>query len=190
MATAVPSEFLFAADPGASRVVAFKINADGGLSSVPGSPFEAADSPQFAATVGNHLLVAGKRTLTAFAVNKETGAISQTDVLALPSISDLVAEPSSATVFAAVANGQVAIRVVNNKFQAAPASEAALRGAPSGDAVSRRQAAIDATGKFFYVLDGKGFVSVFQLQSGKPVPLSPSSYPVGEGASSIIVAVP
>lgn len=191
MTAAVPSQFLFTADPGAGMILGFKINSDGGLSPVPGSPFEASDSPRLVVAIGNHLLVAGKSTLTAFSVRKETGTISQTDVLTVPLISKLVPEPLSATVFATTPNGQLAIGVVNNSLRLSPGREAILAGSSADAAAGRIEEASDTSGRFLYVLNSRdGTISAFRVNDGKPAPLSPSSYPAGRGASSLAIAVP
>lgn len=192
MAAEVPAQFLFTADPAAGMILGFKINSDGGLSPVPGSPFELADSPRLLAAVGNHLFVAGNSTLTALAVNKETGAIStKAGPLVLASVSELAADPLSGTVFASVPNGQLAIRVVNDRIQTAQvAAGTAALGPSTATGVSKAKTAADATGKFVYVLDsGKGEISAFREQDGKPIPLS-VTYPAGRGATSLTIAVP
>jgi hypothetical protein len=194
MAAAVPSEFLFTSDPSAGLILGFKINSDGGLSPVPGSPFEVADSPRLVAAIGNHLVVAGQSTLAAFAVDRETETISQSDVLAVPPISNLVTEqPSSATAIATTAKGQLVIRILNNKIQITRASERSMIGSSADAAVgrSRNEEAMDASGKLLYVLNTRdGTVSAFQVRDGKVTPLSPSSYPAGHGASSLAITAP
>jgi hypothetical protein len=185
MAAQVPSQFLFSADPGAGVIFGFQINRDGGLSPVPGSPFIASDSPRLVAALGKNLLVAGATTVTAFTVNKETGAIKKTDATSIPSVSALVAEPSSGTVFGSTASGDVAIRMVNNKLQltsisSSPFLSAEAQGVPS-------TAVKDVTGKFVFVLDSAvGTITVLKAQDGAPL----GSYPAGHGASSVALAVP
>src|SRR6185503_14396108 len=75
MDAVVPSQFLFTADPSAGVILGFKINSDGGLSPVPGSPFVAPDSPTLLAATQQDLFVANKSGLTLFGVNRETGTI-------------------------------------------------------------------------------------------------------------------
>lgn len=191
MAAEVPAQFLFTADPAAGMILGFKINSDGGLSPVPGSPFEVADSPRLLAAIGNHLFVAGSSTLTALPVNKETGAISvKPGPLVRASVSELSVDPSSATVFASVPNGQLAIRIANDKAQVSPAAATAALEPSTGTGMSKAKTATDATGKFVYVLDsGTGEISVFRAQDGKLAPLS-VTYPAGRSATSLAIAVP
>src|SRR6185312_945998 len=79
MSTAVPTEFLFTADPVAGVILGFRINSDGGLSAVPGSPFMAAHSPRLVAALGSNLLVADEKNLNVFAIASQTGKITKTD---------------------------------------------------------------------------------------------------------------
>lgn len=191
METAVPSQFLFTANPEAGLVLGFKINSDGGLSPVPGSPFELPDSPRLLAAMGNQLFVAGKSGLAALAVNQETGAISRTGPFVPASVTDLAVEPSSRTVFAGVPNGQLALRVVNNRIQVAPGHRSAVIQSPADAPAGKDKEATDASGKFLYVLNStEGVISVFRMQDGKPTPLSPARYPAGQSASSLAIVVP
>lgn len=185
MAAQVPSQFLFSADPGVGMIFGFQINRDGGLSPVPGSPFIASDSPRLLAAVGKNLLVAGATTLTAFTVDKDTGAIRKTDAISMPSISALVAEPSSGTVFGSTVSGDLAIRMVNNKLQLTLISSTAFS---SADAQRESSTTVkDVTGKFVFVLDrAAGTITVLKAQDGASL----ASYPAGHGASSIALAVP
>jgi hypothetical protein len=185
MAAEVPSQFLFSVDPDAGLILGFQINRDGGLSPVPGSPFVVADSPRLVAAVGKDLLVAGRTTLTAFTVDKQTGAMKKVDAAPLRSISALVAEPSSGTVFGNTATGEVAIRMVNNKLHLTLVSGVAVSSAEAqrifGTTVK------DVTGKFVFVLDGAGAtITALRAKDGAPL----ASYPAGHGASSMAVAVP
>jgi hypothetical protein len=185
MAAQVPSQFLFSADPGAGAIFAFQINRDGGLSPVPGSPFMTSDSPRLLTAVGKNLLVAGAATLTAFAVDNETGVIRKTDAVSIPSISALVAEPSSGTVFGSTASGDVALRMVNNKLQLTSVSSSAFASADAQRVFGTTLK--DATGNFVFVLDrGAGTITVLKAQDGASL----GSYPAGHGASSMTVAVP
>lgn len=185
MAAQVPSQFLFSADPGAGLIFGFQINRDGGLSPVSGSPFIAADSPRLLAAVGKNLLVAGATTLTAFTVDKETGAIRKTDAISMSSISALVAESSSGTVIASTVSGDLAIRMVNNKLQLTSISSSAF---PSADGERVFGTTVkDATGNFVFVLDrAAGTITALKAQDGASL----ASYPAGHGASSMAVAVP
>jgi hypothetical protein len=182
MAAVVPSQFLFTADPWAGVILGFKINPDGGLSPVPGSPFVADDSGRWVAGLDGSLLVAGKSSLMAFAVNKETGAIRKSDSVKLSGVSSLIAEPVSHIVFASTASGRVAVRMVNDRLHVSAAVDVAVPVADSSTSVA------DASGKFIYQLDPQtGVISAFSLEGGKTAPLSPGSYPAGHSNASLAI---
>ena len=143
------------------------------------------DSPRLVAALGKNLLVAGRTMLTGFRVDKETGAIKKIDAVPLHSISALVAEPSSGTVFGNAATGQIAVRMVNNKLHVTQVSGVAFS---SADAQRIFGATVkDVTGKFVFVLDGAGAtITALRAKDGAPL----ASYPAGHGASSMAVAVP
>lgn len=117
MAAVVPSQFLFTADPSAGVILGFKINSDGGLSSVPGSPFVAPDSPTLLAASQKDLFVANKSGLTVFDVNRETGTITKMDSVAMPSITNLSVDSADGTVFATSGTRRTEVQVVNGKIQ-------------------------------------------------------------------------
>jgi 6-phosphogluconolactonase (cycloisomerase 2 family) len=91
MASVVPAQFLFTADPAAPSIIGFKINSDGGLSPIPGSPFRTMDTPRQLFANGSTLVIAGDKGITASAVNKETGAISRSSSMSMQALSQLVA---------------------------------------------------------------------------------------------------
>jgi hypothetical protein len=194
MGTAVPSQFLFTADPQAGVILGFKINSDGGLSPVPGSPFMARNSPTLVAAMGKDLFVADKADLTAFAVNRETGTITKIDSVAMPSISDLSVDNSDGVAFATSGTRRTAVRVVNNKIQLGAVSGIMLlrsgASALAGQA-NAGQEVRDSSGRFSYSLNSStGEISAFQVEDGTMVPLSPASYPAGHAAVSLAIAKP
>ncbi len=186
MAAVVPKQFLFITNPDAGLILGFEVNGDGGLSPVPGSPFVASDSPDLVAATGSNLLVAGKSTLAAFTVDKQTGAIRETDSVAVHAISSFIAQPSPETVLANTAGGTLAIRVVNSKLQITSASGATPATAESESLLSRKVK--DVTGKFVFVLDpSAGSITTLSTQDDKALARSLSA---GHGASAITISVP
>ena len=91
MGSVVPAQFLFTADPAAHSIIGFKINSDGGLSPVPGSPFRTMDTPRQLLANGSTLITTGDSGITVFAVNRVTGAISGGSSMSMQALSQLVA---------------------------------------------------------------------------------------------------
>jgi 6-phosphogluconolactonase (cycloisomerase 2 family) len=76
----------------------FKINSDGSLLPVPGSPFLLSSPARGVTSAHQTLIVVGDSTLTVLAVDKETGSIQQTDsVNASAAASDLASFAMSAS---------------------------------------------------------------------------------------------
>jgi hypothetical protein len=100
MAATVP-QFLFVGDPATPLVSGFRINDDGTLAPVPGSPFLVGFTPRALWSIGNLLLAVNQDGATAFAVDRETGTLELQHPAALPddvSISELLAaKPRIAT---------------------------------------------------------------------------------------------
>jgi len=193
MSTAVPTEFLFTADPVAGVILGFRINSDGGLSAVPGSPFMAAHSPRLVAALGSNLLVADEKNLNVFAIASQTGKITKTDSRALPAISNLTVDPVSKVAFATMPGEQVTLQVVNNKLRISAksgmTSSSALTAATTEATVNKP--VIDASGRFAYSLDSStGEISAFRVDNGKMTSLSPATYAAGHGAVSLSIVKP
>ena len=193
MSAVVPTQFLFTADPAAGVILGFKINRDGGLSAVPGSPFVAPNSPRLLVAEGKDLFVANQAGLTAFAVNRETGTITRLDSAAMPSITNLTVDGNGA-VFATSGARRTEVRVVNNKLQLGTVSgimllrpEASLTaGEPGGSPEVK-----DASGQFIYSLNSRtGEISAFRVEGGAAVPLSPATYAAGHGSVSLAIVTP
>src|SRR4029077_8859770 len=88
--TDAPAQFLFTAAPGSVLLTGFKVNIDGSLLPVPGSPFVLSSPARGVTSAHQTLIVVGDSTLTVLAVDKETGLIQQTDsVSASTAASDL-----------------------------------------------------------------------------------------------------
>lgn len=194
MAAVVPSQFLFTADPSAGVILGFKINSDGGLSSVPGSPFVAPDSPTLLAASQKDLFVANKSGLTVFDVNRETGTITKMDSVAMPSITNLSVDSADGTVFATSGTRRTEVQVVNGKIQFGAVSGIMLMNTGTSSKVgeiSASQQVKDATGEFSYALNSStGEISAFRVAGSSLVPLSPATYPAGHAAVSLAVAKP
>jgi 6-phosphogluconolactonase (cycloisomerase 2 family) len=185
MAAVVPSQFLFTADPSAGVILGFKINRDGGLSPVPGSPFVMADSPRLVAGTGENLFVAGRTKLILFVADKETGSIKKADVASVQEPAVLVADSPTGMVFASTLRGELAVRVVNHRMEISSVANAA-----SG--LARPQTSvIDATGRFMYTLNPDGAtISVSSMRDGAREPTSLRSYPAGHGSTSLAILKP
>jgi len=183
MAAVVPSQFLFTADPGAGVILGFKINRDGGLSPVPGSPFVMAESPRLIAGTGENLFVAGRTKLTLFVADEETGTLRKADVAPVPRLSSMAADLPSSTIFASSLAGELAVRAVNHRIQVSAAAEPAEARAPTS--------VLDSSGSFMYTLDrATGTISIFTVRNGAPDPESLRSYPAGHGSTSLAILKP
>lgn len=182
MSAVVPKQFLFTAAPVAGVILGFQINRDGGLSAIPGSPFVAADSPRLVAAIGSTLLVAGNRTLTAFLVNQETGAISRTNAIVLPSISKLMVDRVSGMAFAVTPNGDMAVQVHGKRLKV-------VNSAPDLTAAGSQSSVTDTSGKFRYVLSPAGTITAFAIQNGNQAS-GGRSYPAGHGSVSLALVTP
>lgn len=101
MAATVPAQFLFVGDGDAPLITGFRINGDGSLAPVPGSPFSVGFTPRALWSTKNLLLVLTQEGATAFSVDPETGMFDPQHPAALPddvSISKLLgAKPRTAT---------------------------------------------------------------------------------------------
>jgi len=176
------AQFLFTASPNSPLLSGFKINEDGSLTPVPGSPFVIGTPARAIVGVHDALLIADGAGITVFSVDMETGAIRQTDSAKAASISDLLNDPQMNAAIAVSAAGALALRVVDGRLQAQPAPMAQ---APAV-AQTSRHAILDATDHFMYVIDiGKTELMAFRIQNGKPLPLSPQSYPLPKDTAFI-----
>lgn len=179
-----PTQFLFAASPDSRLMTGFRINSDGSLAPVAGSPFVTRSQVRTLAAMPNALIAADQNTIFAFAVDKETGSIRQTDAVKIAAISRLTPDLPANVVIATTGTGKVAFHLLKGKLEPLPeeivASEIASTQAQPSSAV------LDASGKFMYVVDaGKAELAAFQVEHGKPVALSPPGYPVSRGTAAI-----
>jgi hypothetical protein len=172
------AQFLFTASPNSPLLSGFKINPDGSLTPVPGSPFVIGTAARAIVGVHDALLISDGAGIKVFSVDMETGAIQQTDSINAATISNLVSDPQRNAAIAVSPAGALALRVVDGKLQVQPAPMAQ---APA-EAQTSGQAILDATDHFMYVIDvGKTELMAFRTQNGKPLPLSPQSYPLPRG---------
>jgi len=166
----------------------FRLNEDGSLTPVVGSPFVTRSSLHLLTSLHNHLVAAGEDTLTAFVVDSETGAPRQTDGMKTGTISQLNVDAPGDTIVATTQAGPVAFRVSGGKLKVVPgaiaASElAAIKTQPS--------AVLDASGRFMFVVDtGKGELAAFRIENGRPIPLPSSTYPVPRGTAALALVRP
>jgi 6-phosphogluconolactonase (cycloisomerase 2 family) len=180
-------QFLFAAYPDARLIIGFRINRDGSLAPVSGSPFVTRTPLGLLLSVGNALIAAGQDTIFAFSVDQETGSIRETDAIKTAAIARLLPDLSTNAVIATTSAGKMAFRLSKGKLQALP-EEMATTETASAKGQSSPSAVLDASGRFMYVVDaGKAELQGFQVGQGKPAALSPPSYPVSRGTRAIAV---
>jgi hypothetical protein len=92
MAATVPAQFLFIGQSDMAVVTGFRINSDGSLAPIPGSPFTISAPVRSLMAARDTLIVASGDTVSAFRVDKETGSIHPPDST---SVSITEADPSS-----------------------------------------------------------------------------------------------
>jgi hypothetical protein len=108
--------------PGQPMLSASQTHADGSTSTVPGSPFVVAEVPQRLMALGPYLLVKGESSISVFDVDRETGALKQTELLPAPLLRDIVANPVDSTVFLLDENAVSGFRLENGRLIALPGS--------------------------------------------------------------------
>lgn len=75
MAATVSRQFLFLSDAGAPLITIFKINGDGSLAPIPGSPFPISAPARALKSAQDLLIVEGESGASMFKVNRETGLL-------------------------------------------------------------------------------------------------------------------
>jgi hypothetical protein len=155
---------------------------------IAGSPFSTTAPARAVTSMHGTLMVANETSITAFAVNKETGTVQPTDSIKIGAES-LEADSAENTIFATTQKGTLAFRMSGGKLEPLPTTLA----------VSARQAVapqsppsvLDASSKFMYVIDAsKAEIAAYRVDGGKPVPLTPQSYPISRGANSLTLVKP
>jgi len=183
------TQFLFIADSGSPGIFGNRIHDDGSLSPVPGSPFSSHEAPRKVAALGPNLLVAGTTTMTAYSVDKQSGAIQPIDGLAFDSPFDFVVDASAAVLYVMSQRQLFVYRLTAGKLQQLSAATNSL--SPAAFTRASNPPALDATGRFAYFVNtGAGDISVFHFDRGRLSPLSPASYPAGKRPVSLAVIVP
>ncbi len=177
-----PSQFIFATSPDSRLMHGFKINSDGSLAPVSGSPFVTRTPLRLLASVQNALIAVGEDTIFAFTVDQETGSIRQTDAVRTAAISRLTPALPANAVIATTSAGNIAFRLSKGKLQPLPGEMAASEPAST----QNQSAVLDASGRFMYVIDAaKAELMAFHVEQGRPTALSPSGYPISPGTSAI-----
>lgn len=177
--------FLFTTNPGSRTITGNRVKSDGTLVPLPGPTIITDDSPREITAMHDALVVAGERTLRAFLVDKDSGAITQTDSADLPMASSLSADPSSMTVQASSPAGVFSFRVEHGRLIARPADG----NTDSNGGTERNRSALDPTGKLFFVLDPSAAqISIYRVNGDQTTMLA--SHPVSRGTSSIALAAP
>jgi DNA-binding beta-propeller fold protein YncE len=149
-AAASVTQYLYTADGGSRTVSGFKINSDGTLATVPGSPFAVGGAiipgtPALVRAADGALLV-GDPPLWAFTVDANTGAIQKSDETT-PGPVDLAVNPQSSLVYQITADpgfsrGVAIYQVSGGKFQ--------FR-SDFGTPVVGKKLALDPQGKFIFL---------------------------------------
>ena len=156
---------------------------------IPGSPFSTTAPVHAATSMHGALIVASGTSITAFAVNKETGMIQPTDSIKTGAVESLEADSAENTIFATTQKGTLAFRVSGGKLQTLPSTLAVS--ARQAVAPQSPPAALDASSKFMYVIDAsKAEIAAYRVDEGKPIPLTPPSYSISRGANSLILVKP
>jgi 6-phosphogluconolactonase (cycloisomerase 2 family) len=84
MAATAPAQFLFLGEADAPLITGFRINSDGSLVPVPGSPFAISAPVHSLTAVHDTLFAGGENGVAAYRVNRESGSIQRTDSAGSP----------------------------------------------------------------------------------------------------------
>ena len=156
---------------------------------IPGSPFSIAAPVHAVTSMHGALIVASETSITAFAVNKETGMIQPTDSIKTGAVKALKLIPRKIPFSPATQKGMLAFRVSGGKLQTLPSTLAVS--ARQAVAPQSPPAALDARSKFMYVIDAsKAEIAAYRVDEGKPIPLTPPSYSISRSANSLILVKP
>jgi 6-phosphogluconolactonase (cycloisomerase 2 family) len=182
------AQFVFVGD--STGISGFKINQDGSLLPMLGSAFHTNAPVTSVVAVNSQLIAASGNSIGAFAVNKGTGAMQQTDSIKVDAVQSLEVNSGGSAVTAITQKGSVVFAISGGKLQ--PASAAAgVSVIESGAAPRSTPAALDSTGKFMYVIDaGKAEIAAYRVDQGKPEPLTPPTYPISRTTDSLAVVKP
>ncbi|HET9791159.1 MAG TPA: hypothetical protein VFR08_07640 [Candidatus Angelobacter sp.] len=182
------AEFLFVADEKSNSLQGFRINGDGALSAVTGSPFQIGDTPHHLLSSGDSLIMSGSAAIIVFQVDQISGALRQSDSVAASS--PVVAVDPVNNIVYCTSNGETTsyrlvkgmLRTIGSAPQVAQSGTASFSGGP----------VIDATGSFAYALNtNTGQIDAFRVAGDKRLtPLDPPAYRAGNGAVSIALIAP
>lgn len=172
-------------DPSSPLISGFRIDPDGSLTPVPGSPFSIGSAVQAETSVPGTLIVATQASINVFTVDKEAGFIQQTDSIQVRGVKNLRVDSSARALFATMQQGTLAFQISNGKLAPLPTEVATSLSVPKQSS-SMATATLDASGQFMYVMDqSKAEIEAFRVDQGKPQPLTPSGYPASRGANSL-----
>lgn len=132
-------------------------------------------------------MVGGKTGIKLFSVDKESGAILQTDAIQAGPVNELLRDPATNAVVAVTPTQRLLVSAVQGKLQVLPAGNMLS----AREATTLPPAVLDASGKFMFVVDStRSQLMAFRVEDRKPVPLSPASYPLPGGSASITLVKP
>ena len=161
----------------------FRINPDGSLTPIPGSPFSISAPVQAETSLPGILIVAAQASINVFTVDQEAGSIQQTDSIKASGVQSLRADASASAILATTQQGTIAYRMSNGKLQPLSMEVAAALAVPKENP---SMAMLDSGGQFMYVMNqAKAEIQAFRVDQGKLQPLTPAAYPASRGANSI-----
>ena len=182
-------QFVFVGDPGSPLMTGFRINSDGALTPVPGSPFSISAAVQAETSLPGTLIVATQTSINVFTVDREAGSIQQIDSIKASGVQSLHADAAASAIFATTQQGTIVYRMSNGKLQPLSMEVASALTMPKENP---SMAMLDGSGQFMYVMNqSKAEIQAFRVDQGRPQPLTPSAYPASRGANSItLVSAP
>lgn len=181
------AQFLFVGD--ASGLSGFKINQDGSLLPIAGATLRTGAPVSLMASMDNALFVANQNSISAFTVNKETGALQQTDSMQAEGVQTLAANPNEHAIVATSEQGSMSLRITNGKLESMPMDVQAS--SESASVPRSTPAALDTTGKFMYVINAaQAEITAYRIEQGRPEALTPSSYAASHSAKALAVVKP
>jgi hypothetical protein len=193
--TDVSPQFLFAASTDASLVSGFKTSSDGFLTPVPGSPFVTSAPARGIVPLQNDLIVATDNTITAFAVDKESGSLRKIDLLEVDGISSLEQASSATVLLLSTQAGPKALQLANGRLQLRPASAEEAARASLGQKPIRNgmpPAIFDLENPFMYLADTEtSELRVFlRPEPSGRMTLLPDAYPLPRGRAFLTLIKP
>lgn len=180
-------QFLFVGD--ASGLSGFKINQDGSLLPMAGATLRTGTPVSSMISMDNALIVANQNSISAFAVNKDTGALQQTDSMQANAVQSLEVNSNEHAIVATSEQGSMSLRITGGKLEPMPVAVQAT--SESASVPLSTPAALDTTGKFMYVINAaQAEITAYRVEQGRPEPLTPASYPASRSAKALAVVKP